>query len=114
VVTGAFPGDLKKPRPAVVMQADEFLEGHRTVLACPFTTFLADAPLFRPTFEPNARNGLEQRSQAMLDKLTPLRKDAIGKIIGEMSAEDMQRIELALIIITGLRGPVAPVVDNES
>jgi mRNA interferase MazF len=112
MVTGAFPGDLKKPRPAVIMQADEFIEGHRTVLACPFSTFLADAPLFRPTFDPNEETGLEHRSQAMVDKITPLRKDAIGRIIGAMSVEDMQRIEIALIIITGLRGTVLPVADR--
>ena len=113
MVTGVFPGDLKKPRPAVIMQADEFIEGHVTVLACPFSTFLADAPLFRPTVEPGDENGLEQRSQVMVDKITPLRKDAIGKVIGVVSAEDMQRIELALIIIAGLRGTVLPVADSK-
>src|SRR3954451_8335738 len=45
IVTAAFPGDLKKPRPAVILQADEFIEGHRTVLACPFSTYLAVAPV---------------------------------------------------------------------
>lgn len=108
IVTAAFQGDLKKPRPAVILQADEFMDGHLTVLTCPFTSFLADAPLIRPTIEPTAENGLSVPSQVMVDKTTPARKDAIGAVIGRISAEDMLRVEAALINITGLRQPVPP------
>ena len=113
IVTAAFPGDLKKPRPAVIVQADEFIEHQRTVLACPFTTFIADAPLFRPTIQPSPLNGLQEVSQAMVDKLTPARKEVIGQVIGELSAEDMRLIEMALINITGLRSSLAPSLFND-
>lgn len=108
MVTASLPGDLKKPRPAVIVQADEFIEGHRTVLVCPLTTYLADAPLFRPTVEPDARNGLELRSQIMVDKITPAKKTVIGDVIGRLSDDDMARLETALINITGLRSLILP------
>ena len=110
MVTAALPGDLKKPRPAVILQADEFIEGHATVLVCPFSTYLADAPLFRPTVEPDEHNGLEFRSQIMVDKTTPAKKSIIGNVIGRLAAADMERLEAALINITGLRRSVLPFV----
>jgi len=94
----------------VVLQADEFIEGHRTILVCPFSTYLADAPLFRPTIEPDGENGLEFRSQAMVDKMTPAKIVAIGRVIGRLAATDMEHIETALINITGLRRPIMPIV----
>jgi mRNA interferase MazF len=108
VVTASLPGDLKKPRPAVVLQADEFIDGHRTVLVCPLSTYPADAPLFRPAVEPDEANGLELPSQIMVDKTTPAKKSEIGRVIGRLSEADMARVETALINITGLRTLVLP------
>ena len=108
MVTASLPGDLKKPRPAVVLQADEFIEGHRTVLVCPFSTYLADAALFRPLVQPDDQNGLELPSEIMVDKTTPAKKTEIGKIIGRLSEADMARLETALVNITGLRMLVLP------
>jgi len=109
IVTAAFPGDLKKPRPAVIIQADEFIDQHRTVLACPFSSYLADAPLFRPTVEPTLENGLELRSQVMVDKITPAKKSAIGQVIGHIGASDLARVEAALVNIAGLRTSIVPI-----
>lgn len=108
IVTAAFPGDLKKPRPAMILQADEFIEGHRTVLACPFSSYLADAPLFRPTIQPTSENGLELVSQVMVDKTTPVKKTVIGEVVGHISPEDLSRVEAALVNIAGLRNPIIP------
>ena len=102
MVTASFPGDLKKPRPAVVMQADEFIEAHRTVLLCPLTTFSSSARLFRPVMLPSQANGLEHRSEAMVDKLSPVRKDGIRQQFGTASHAELLAIELALITIAGL------------
>ncbi len=79
VVIAAFPGELGKPRPAVVLQADELLAVYTTVLACPFTTHLLDAPLLRPPVQPTEENGLQQLSQAIIEKITPLRKEVIAQ-----------------------------------
>lgn len=107
IVTAAFPGDLKKP--TCGHPAGGRIDSHTTVLACPFSTFLADAPYFRPTIDPSLDNGLEARLQIMVDKTTPARKEAIRQVIGRLSDEDMARLEAALINITGLRQMILPV-----
>lgn len=107
-MTAAFHGDLGKPRPAVILQADEFLEDYTTVLVCPFTTHLVDSPMLRPTVVPTSGNGLEHISQIMVDKTAPARKAAIGVVIGRLSEVDISRLETALINLTGLRQAILP------
>ena len=52
LVTIALPGDFGKPRPALVIQSDQFEEtGTITVLLASGT--LVDAPLIRISVEPN-------------------------------------------------------------
>ena len=109
IVVTAFQGDLKKPRPAVILHADEYIEIHQTLLMCPFSTFLADSPNFRPTITPSSENGLESTSQIMVDKTTHARKETIRQVIGKLGNDDMARLEAALINITGLRQLILPV-----
>jgi mRNA interferase MazF len=109
MVTAAFQGDLGKPRPAVILHAEELIEDHVTLLLCPLTTFLADSPIFRPTITPSKENGLQMKSQIMVDKMTHLRKSAISQIIGHLNDDEMQRLEIAVIAITGLRQSVLPI-----
>lgn len=103
MVTAAFQGDLGKPRPAVIIQADNYIEHHVTLLLCPLSIFLSDAADFRPTIEPTETNGLKERSQAMADKITHLKKAAIRQVIGRLSEDEMSTLELAIINITGLQ-----------
>ncbi len=110
MVTAAFQGDLGKPRPAVIIQADEFIDQHVTLLLCPLSTFLTDSAAFRPTIEPSEANGLKARSQLMADKLTHLKKSAIRQIIGHVSDGDMALLEAAIINIVGLRHSSMPIV----
>jgi mRNA interferase MazF len=108
IVVAVFPGELGKPRPAVILQADEFLVIYTTVLACPLTTHLIDAPLLRPTIEPTTENGLQHPSQVMVEKITPVRKEVIAQQIGRLADDDLSRIEMALVQVTGLSHTIAP------
>ena len=72
------------------------------LLVCPLTTYRSEARLFRPVFFPSPQNGLEHRSEAMIDKLSPVRNDGIRQRIGTATHEELLTIELALITITGL------------
>ena len=101
-VTATFPGHIKPPRPGLLLQAVASLAGHRPLPACPLTTYRSEARLFRPVFFPSPQNGLEHRSEAMIDKLSPVRNDGIRQRIGTASHEELLTIELALITITGL------------
>ncbi|MGK6316501.1 type II toxin-antitoxin system PemK/MazF family toxin [Neorhizobium sp. DT-125] len=103
-----FPGELGKPRPAIVLQADDLTEIFSTVLACPMTTHLINAPLLRPIIAPNTENGLQELSQIMVEKISPLRKDVVRQRIGRLGAGDMKRLEIALIHITGLSYSIPP------
>jgi mRNA interferase MazF len=84
-----------KPRPAVVVQSDRF-KGHPSIIVCPITTELRDAPYIRLTIEPTATNGLEQVSQLMVDKLSPIDRSRIGKVVGQAEPEIMERLGTAI------------------
>ena len=101
IVTVAMQGDYGKPRPAVVIQSDNFAE-HPSVVLLPISSTLVDAPLFRVTIEPCEANGLFKPSQVMVDKITTYRKDRIGNAFGAVEHEKMVEIERALAVFVGL------------
>ena len=104
VVICIAPGDYGKPRPAVVVQADLFTPTHHSVVVCPITSELVDAPLFRVGIQPTATNGLRKQSQVMVDKIIALRRDRIARRAGAIAHGDMTRIDAALQLWLGL-GP---------
>jgi len=54
----AAAGDYGKPRPAVIVQTDAFPATHASVVVCRMTSDCSDAPDFRVTVDPTAKNGL--------------------------------------------------------
>ena len=76
-VTIAIQGDFGKPRPALVIQSDQFRQ-HATVTVLPVSSLLVDAPLFRITVQPSPSNGLQKPSQVMVDKSVTVRQDKLG------------------------------------
>jgi mRNA interferase MazF len=103
VVTCAPPGEYGKPRPAVVMQSDLFNPTHASVTLCPLTSHLIEAGLFRIPLEPTPDNGLKVPSQAMTDKLTTLRSERVGAVVGHLADADVTRIEEAVMRWLGLK-----------
>lgn len=102
-MTVAMPGDYGKPRPALVIQADQFGDlGSVTVL--PITSTLIDAPLLRLTVDPLAENGLRTRSQIMLDKPMTVNVERIGQTIGQLDDATMLRVTRSLALFLGLAG----------
>ena len=97
VVTVASPGVYSgKPRPAVVVQANRWLDGHPSITLCPLTSTLIDAPLVRIAVAPSQGNGLPKRSQLMADKLFTVPAAAIGSMVGRLEAAAMADLDLAL------------------
>jgi mRNA interferase MazF len=104
LVTVAGDGDYAgKPRPALIVQSDAFSETG-TVTVCLLTTTELEAPLLRLPVEPTPANGLARRSWIMVDKLTTIRRDRIGRIIGALADTDMLRVNRALLPFLGLAG----------
>lgn len=102
VVTVAVQGDYGKARPAIVVQSDLFNATHTSVTVAPVTTTIVDAPLFRILAEPTSENGLRSISQVMIDKLVTVRRDKIGRRIGTVEDEIMQRVTRSLALWLGI------------
>ncbi|EIC21259.1 MULTISPECIES: type II toxin-antitoxin system PemK/MazF family toxin [Thiorhodovibrio] len=100
-VTVAMQGDFGKPRPALVIQADQFSE-HGTVTLLPLTSALVDAPLLRITIDPSPENGLQKPSQVMLDKAVTVRRDKIGAVFGRIDANAMVEVDRCLAVFLGI------------
>jgi len=102
IVTVAAPGDYGKPRPAVVIQSNAFIEDHATVLVCPFTTSLTEAPLIRIPVEPSQDNGLVAPSQIMADKIVTMKRQKIGPVIGQLDGDTLTRLNRSLALFIGI------------
>ena len=97
VVTLASSGvDGGQPRPAVVVQADRWLQAHPSVTLCPLTSTLMEAPLVRIPVEPSPRNGLRKPSQLMVDKLFTVPMEAVGAVVGQLEPQALIELDLAL------------------
>ncbi len=100
----AAPSDYTgKPRPAVIVQSDDF-EPIGSVVICPFTSNETEASFFRPLIETSAANNLAVPSRLMIDKLSAVPKSRLGKRIGRLSGADMLRLNRALMVFLGLAG----------
>jgi mRNA interferase MazF len=98
VVVSSSPGDFGKPRPALVVQSDLFNPTHSSIVICPITSHLVDAPLFRLSISPSRENGLKTESQIMVDKITAVRREHIAKKIGRINEAEATSVERALAI----------------
>jgi mRNA interferase MazF len=97
VVTVASPGAYSgKRRPAVVVQADRWLQAHPSVSLCPLTSTPVDAPLVRLPVQPTARNSLKKPSQLMVDKLFTVPLSSLGKVVGQLESQLLIELDLAL------------------
>ncbi len=102
MVTAALAGDFGKPRPALIVQDDEFSD-LPSLIVCPLTTTVRpEAAPFRITIDPTDANGLRQPSQVSVDKTTALLKTRIGSVIGQADDDTMARVDRALARFLGL------------
>ncbi|MBB1090007.1 type II toxin-antitoxin system PemK/MazF family toxin [Rhodopseudomonas palustris] len=102
VVLLVAQGEIGKPRPGVVVQADELGNATTSVLICPMSSDLSEFKRTRPWIEPSADNGLRVRSQIMTDKLSPIRRDRVRQVLGVLNAQTQERLDAALLVVLGL------------
>jgi mRNA interferase MazF len=95
---GDFTG---KPRPGVIVQSDLF-GTLNSVTLCPLTSSVLDAPATRLLIEPSGTLNLRTVSWIAVDKITTVRRDRIGPLIGRLSPEDVQRLNGAIVVFLGL------------
>ena len=101
LVTVAMQGDFGKPRPALIIQADQFAD-HSTLTVLLLTSELVEAPLLRIPLSPDLANGLTKPSQVMIDKTMTLRRERVGTAIGHIDGETMLRVDRCLAVFLGV------------
>ena len=102
VVLVVVPSELGRPRPGVVVQAEEFNEELSAVFICPVSSDLQERLPLRPMIEANPSNGLRLRSQIMTDKMVALRRERVRRVIGHIDAETSEKLDRALLVVLGL------------
>lgn len=102
LVTIAVGGDYGKPRLPLVIQDDAFAE-LSAVTVLRLTSELNDWPLFRITIEPTPENGLQKRSQVMIDRGVALPRSKVGPVFGRLGSSDMTAVSRALYRFLGLQ-----------
>ena len=102
VVVVSLPGDVGKPRPAVIVQVDVLNDNLRTVLLCPISSFSSAPRFFRVSVEPTAENGLRLPSEIMVEKVQAANKSKVAQIIGQMDEATMRKLAGALMASLGL------------
>ncbi len=98
-VSGA--GYAGKPRPAVIVQNDQF-DTTTSVGICVFTSHETGLPLLRLPVSPSESNGLRSVSRLMVDKITTVNRAKLGKRIGLLEDTEMVRLERAILVFFGL------------
>lgn len=100
LVTIAMQGDFGKPRPALVIQSDQF-DAHATVTVLLLSSTLIEAPLFRLTVDPAPGNGLRKPSQIMVDKAMTVMREKLGEVFGRIDDSAMVAVNRALALFLG-------------
>lgn len=96
----ALNGDFGKPRPALVIQADDFGDTD-TVTVLLVTSMIVPAPLLRITVDPTDANGLSKPSQIMIDKAMTVWRDKTGAPFGRLDASTMVEVQRCLAVFLG-------------
>lgn len=104
LVTIALSGDYGKPRPALVVQADEFAQ-LPSVTVLRLTSEVHDWPLLRVTVRPSRANGLKKPSQVMIDKAATVPRDKLGARMGRLESTTLRAVDEALAAFLGLGEP---------
>jgi mRNA interferase MazF len=95
-------GELGRPRPAVIVQADQLGDSTTTILACPITSEVVERLSIRPILEAADANGLRVRSQIMTDRMLAIPRDRVRQAIGTIDSEAADRLDTALLLVLGL------------
>lgn len=94
-------GHAGKPRPAVIIQDDQF-DATSSITVCAFTTDPTAALLFRLLVTPSEQNRLRAESRLMVDKITTVPKERLGERIGRLDEEATTRLNRAILLFLGL------------
>ena len=58
--------------------------------------------MLRLAISPTATNGLRGQARVMVDKITTVSRQRLGKRIGRLDVTDLQRLDRAILVFLGL------------
>jgi mRNA interferase MazF len=96
-------GYASKPRPVLIVQSDRMTESD-SVLVCLITSYDGPGLSARLPFSPTVENGLRGESILMADKIMAIAKTKLGKRLGAVTSEEMERVEEAMMLVLGFVG----------
>lgn len=97
IVIADGPGDFSsKRRPFLVVQSDAFNQAHGSISLCPITSELSGNTLFRVALPATDATGLEDASEAQIDKVQSLRRHRIRETVGAASPSSMVLVDACL------------------
>ena len=100
LISVALPGDYGKPRPALIVQSDDYLH-LQSITVLPLTSNVVSMEACRIELEPSDENGLRQVSQVMVEKSATVPRWKVGPVIGHLSPGDFANVERALAVFLG-------------
>ena len=95
-------GSYGKPRPALLIQSNFFLDVHPSITILPLTSYLREAPLFRLRVEPSDENGLQNTSEIMVDKITTVPREKASDTFGHLENMYLKEAERLLAVWLGI------------
>ena len=90
-------------RPCVIITDPEVIQDQRFPMVCviPVTKTQGEGALY-PSLDPGS-SGLRTRSYALVDQVRSIDKRRITKIFGQISDEELKKIDEGLCLFLGLR-----------
>lgn len=84
----------------LIVQSDHFA-GTGSVTVLLLSSTLVEAPLIRVDVEPTSDNGLQRRSQIMVDKPMTVKRERVGETFGHLDDSAMVAVNRALAVFLG-------------
>jgi mRNA interferase MazF len=86
---------------AVVVQSTVF-SGLPSLLVCPCSYEPVDAPLLRVPLGESADTGLPEQAWAMVELLTAVPRDRVGRVVGHVNGAVLRDLDRALVVLLGI------------
>ena len=100
LISVSLAGDYGKPRPAIIIQSDDF-QHLESVTVVPLTSNVLSMEACRVVLQPTETNGLRETSQVMIDKAGTLPRLKAGPLIGQLSSAEIALVDRALAAFLG-------------
>lgn len=100
-MTVALAGDHGKPRPAIIIQADQTSDT-ASVLVCLCTSKVEETSPYQLRVEPTPMNGLRKPTLVQAEKIHAVTRTKCGSVIGRLTPNEIESIDIRLTFILGL------------